>query len=311
MNYNVKATAKARAASIPWAIRRQSMARLWSAIGLILMSAAAQAQDSSSVAAAFLHALMVEMDLTRAYREYADPNFIEHNPEIGNGYAAKIAYFAERQARNPNGPGPGSWANVIDHVIVSSDLFSVHRHVFMNAADRGRVFVDIWRVAGGKIVEHWDVIQAVPDSAPDSVSMWCGLGSTYADARALHETVQRPACGAADPAAKGEASIALVRDYIRHLSRGEHVRAGRRFLAANYIEHAPGVDDGHSAFPGTIVRILVQGNLVLVHRHETPQGDEGDSVAADIFRISGQRITEHWEVRQAVPLKTVSGNTVW
>ena len=177
------------------------MAKVWPAIGLIFMSAAAQAQDSSSVAAAFLRALMVEMDLPRAYREYADPNFVEHNPAIGNGYAAKIAYFAERRARNPNAPGPDSWANVIDHAIVSGDLFSVHRHVFMNAADRGRVFVDIWRVAGGKIVEHWDVIQAVPDSAPDSVTMWCGQGSTYAAARALRETVQRPACGVADPGA--------------------------------------------------------------------------------------------------------------
>ena len=287
------------------------MAKVWPAIGLIFMSAAAQAQDSSSVAAAFLRALMVEMDLPRAYREYADPNFVEHNPAIGNGYAAKIAYFAERRARNPNAPGPDSWANVIDHAIVSGDLFSVHRHVFMNAADRGRVFVDIWRVAGGKIVEHWDVIQAVPDSAPDSVTMWCGQGSTYAAARALRETVQRPACGVADPGANAQASVALVRDYIHLLSLGERVHASRRCLAANYIEHTPGADDGHAALPGTIVRILAQGNLVLVHRHDTPQGALGDSVAADIFSTSGHRIAEHWQVRQAVPPKTVSGNTVW
>jgi predicted SnoaL-like aldol condensation-catalyzing enzyme len=289
------------------------MARVWSAIGFILMSAAAQAHDSPSIAAEFLHTLMVEMDLPRAYREYADPDFIEHNPEIGNGYAAKIAYFAERQARNPSAPGPDTWANVIDHVIVSGDFFSVHRHVFMNAADRGRVFVDIWRLADGKIVEHWDVIQAMPDRPPDpsdSVTMWCGQGSTYAAARALRETVQRPACGVADSGASGKASVALVRNYIRLLNLGERARAGRRFLAADYIEHAPGAE-GHSALSGTIVRILVQGNLVLIHRHLTPQGDEGDSVAADIFRIDGHRIAEHWAVVQAVPPQTVSGNTVW
>jgi predicted SnoaL-like aldol condensation-catalyzing enzyme len=287
------------------------MARLWSAIGFILLSAAAQAHDSSSVAAAFLNTLMVEMDLPRAYREYADANFKEHNPEIGNGYAAKMAYFAERQARHPDAPGPDSWANVIDHVIVSGDFFSVHRHVFMNAADRGRVFVDIWRVAGGKIVEHWDVIQTVPDGSPDSITMWCGQGSSYAAARALHEAVQRPACGAADSGASGKASVALVRDYIHRSSLGERAGASRRFLAANYVEHAPGAEQGHSALSGSIVRILVQGNLVLVHRHVTPQGGEGESVAADIFRVAGQRIAEHWVVKQAVPAQTVSGNTVW
>jgi len=287
------------------------MARFCSAIGFILMSAAAPAHDSSSIAAAFLRTLMVETDLPRAYREYADPYFIEHNPEIGNGYEAKIAYFAERQARNPDAAGPALWANVIDHVIVSDDLFSVHRHVFMNAADRGRVFVDIWRVAGGKIVEHWDIIQAMPERPPDSVTMWCGQGSSYAAARELHETVQRPTCGAADPGANGEASVAMVRDYIHLLSFGERVRAARRFLAANYVEHAPDLDDRLSALSGTIVRILVQGNLVLVHRHVTPQADEGDRVAADIFRIAGHRIAEHWQVAQAAPSKTVSGNTVW
>ena len=258
------------------------MARLWSAIGFILMSAAAQAQDSSSVVAGFLQTLMVEMDLARAYRDYADPNFIEHNPEIGNGLAAKIAYFAERQARNPNAAGPASWVNVIDHVIVSGDLFSVHRHVFMTAADPGRVFVDIWRVAGGKIVEHWDIIQAVqsgPPGRPGSTTLWCGPGSDYAAARALPETLHEPSCGAADPRANGKASVALVRDHIH--------------------------------MPGTIVRILVQGNLVLLHRHVTRQGDEGESVAADIFRVDGRRIAEHWEVSEAVPPKTVSGNTVW
>jgi predicted SnoaL-like aldol condensation-catalyzing enzyme len=284
------------------------MARLGFAVGFLLLAAMAQAGDTASVAGAFLRTLMVEMDLPRAYREYADPNFREHNPEIGNGYEAKIAYFADRLARNPNAPAAASWANVVDHVIVSNDLFAVHRHVFMSAEDRGRVFVDIWRVAGGKIVEHWDIIEPVPERTLGSITMWCGLGSSYSAARALPATLQRPSCGAPDPGANGAKSAALVRRYVQMMSHGERSRAALRFQDANYIEHGPDVDD---ELTGVVVRILVQGDLVLVHRHITRPRDQGDRVAADIFRIAGNRIVEHWDVKQAVPATSANGNTVW
>jgi predicted SnoaL-like aldol condensation-catalyzing enzyme len=295
----------------------------WVLIGL---SSMAHARDTAEVASRFLHALIVEADLPRAYREWAVPDFIEHNPSIGNGYAAKMRYFAERQAQDPTFPPPAAWANVVDNEIIDEDLFAVQRHVFTHVGDRGRVFVDIWRVADGKIVEHWDVIQAVPENVSNQNTMWCSKGSDYASAKALTDTVTTPTCGVVDRNANSAASRAVVQEYARLLSQGKITRAVEHFHGSHYIEHSPHIADGsptltaylskelrnpHAKPTVTIGRVIAHGNLVLVHRHVTLPNDPRGSVAIDLFRIAGGRIIEHWDVKEAVPPTSANDNTMW
>lgn len=53
----------------------------------------------------------------------------------------------------------------------NDDLVWLHLHS-MIADDRGRAIVDIFRVKDGKIVEHWDVIQAVPEESANQNTMF-------------------------------------------------------------------------------------------------------------------------------------------
>ena len=48
----------------------------------------------------------------------------------------------------------------------------IHNHITLNASDRGQAAVDIFRVKDGKIVEHWDVIQDIPEKAENNNTMF-------------------------------------------------------------------------------------------------------------------------------------------
>ena len=51
----------------------------------------------------------------------------------------------------------------IQRVVQEGDLVAVHSHVRQNADDRGAAVVHIFRFEGSKIVELWDVGQALPE----------------------------------------------------------------------------------------------------------------------------------------------------
>ncbi|WP_221620376.1 MULTISPECIES: hypothetical protein [unclassified Desulfovibrio] len=55
---------------------------------------------------------------------------------------------------------------------VEGDIVWLHVHSVNDEKDRGEAVLDVFRVKDGKIVEHWDVIQAVPETAENSNTMF-------------------------------------------------------------------------------------------------------------------------------------------
>ena len=52
------------------------------------------------------------------------------------------------------------------------DLVWLHVHSTNGAGDRGRAIVDIFRVENGRIAEHWDVVQPVPEKSANGNTMF-------------------------------------------------------------------------------------------------------------------------------------------
>jgi predicted SnoaL-like aldol condensation-catalyzing enzyme len=103
---------------------------------------------------------------TEAAKKYIGEKYVQHNPHVPNGAEAFYGYFEGYFKEHPK-------SHVIfSHVIADGDLVVLHLNSKIDEKDRGQAIVDIFRVENGKIVEHWDVIQAVPEKTASGNTMF-------------------------------------------------------------------------------------------------------------------------------------------
>src|SRR3954447_24897045 len=114
---------------------------------------------------AFLDQLLVRKDLT-AIDAYVSPDYHEHSPTIADGAAGLEAGLRASFETFPQ-------LNVESkRVLAEGDLVAVHSHYIDTPGERGRAVIDLFRVRDGKIVEHWDAAQDVPETAANDNTMF-------------------------------------------------------------------------------------------------------------------------------------------
>ena len=60
----------------------------------------------------------------------------------------------------------------IKRAVAEGDLVVIHGNLHLKPGGRGMAVADFWRIAEGKIVEHWDVIREVRESSADGNTMF-------------------------------------------------------------------------------------------------------------------------------------------
>jgi predicted SnoaL-like aldol condensation-catalyzing enzyme len=90
------------------------------------------------------------------------PDYIQHNPNIPTGLETIRNAFKQTTTTQTD----------IKKIIAEGDLVVVHHHFKFAPDSLGMAVVDIFRIEGGKIAEHWDVMTPVPEKPVNNNSMF-------------------------------------------------------------------------------------------------------------------------------------------
>ncbi len=132
------------------------------------------ASDAMAVAAEdFFRLLYVEHDFITAMRTHTSASFVEHNPDLPNDPEDQARFFEERHSENPEFfASEKDWNTRFSHRFIVGKYLIVHYFMSVGPTDRGRMFADFWRWDDDKIVEHWDVVQPIPEETVSGNPMW-------------------------------------------------------------------------------------------------------------------------------------------
>jgi len=101
-----------------------------------------------------------------AASKYLGSRYTQHNPVAADGPEGLKAFIQFLRDKFPNS------RSEIKRVFAEGDYVIVHVHAVREPGTRGRAIIDIFKLENGKVVEHWDVAQDVPEKAANANGMF-------------------------------------------------------------------------------------------------------------------------------------------
>lgn len=106
-----------------------------------------------------------QKDFEAASRYFGD-RYVQHNPNAADGPAGFKGFLQFLKDKFPQS------RSEIKRSFAEGDYVIVHVHAVREPGTRGSAIVDIFKLENGKIVEHWDVVQPIPEKAANANGMF-------------------------------------------------------------------------------------------------------------------------------------------
>lgn len=90
--------------------------------------------------------------------EYLAERLIQHNPNLPDGRKPLVEFIEGFRKQLPEARFE------IRRIVGDDGLVFAHSHFRPQPGHRGMVVVDVFRIDDGRIVEHWDVREDVPET---------------------------------------------------------------------------------------------------------------------------------------------------
>ena len=146
---------------------------IWVAVALMLSvgslnvfaADAAQMEANKKNVIAFYEAAINEKDFDKA-AQYMGDRYIQHNPNAPDGKEGLKGFLKFLREKFPGSK------STIQRAFAEGDFVILHVHAVRVPGTRGNAIVDLFRLENGKVVEHWDVVQEIPEKPANGNGMF-------------------------------------------------------------------------------------------------------------------------------------------
>ena len=125
----------------------------------------AKEEANKQTVLAFYDTVLNKKDFEAA-KQYFGSYYRQHNPMAADGPEGLHGFVDYIKKTMPD----AHWE--FKRVWADGDFVILHVHMTKQPGDRGSAIVDIFRLENGKVVEHWDVIQDIPEKTASGNPMF-------------------------------------------------------------------------------------------------------------------------------------------
>lgn len=225
-------------------------------------------------------------EIEEVHKNYMGSTYTQHStgvPDEKEGFAKFFEDFFKRY--------PKRKMNIV-RAIEDENFVFVHVHQYLNGGEAQWITADIFRAdEEGKIVEHWDVIDAYPKEIKS-------LDPIYGDFE----------IGDLD---KTQVNKKIIRRFLVDIMQNKEFDTFEQYVDIQLIQHNQDMEQGGEAYErylrennvtyDFVFKVMGQGNFVVSYAKVFV--GEQDYAQMDIFRLENGKIVEHWDNKEVMPNK--------